>query len=159
LIKDNLKNFIFGLSLKSAKKFIMQYIAHVSLVVHDYDEAIEFYTQKLGFELIEDTWLNEEKRWVVVRPMESTGCSLLLAKAASIPQTAVIGSQTGGRVFLFLYTTNFWIDYAALVAKGVSFVRPPQEHDYGLVAVFADLYGNLWDLLQPADFHNVIPVV
>jgi catechol 2,3-dioxygenase-like lactoylglutathione lyase family enzyme len=135
----------------------MQYIAHISLVVHDYDEAIEFYIQKLGFELVEDTWLNEEKRWVIVRPMETNGCSLLLAKAASSPQTAVVGSQAGGRVFLFLYTNNFWIDYASLVAKGVSFVRPPQEHDYGLVAVFADLYGNLWDLLQPINFTAPIP--
>jgi catechol 2,3-dioxygenase-like lactoylglutathione lyase family enzyme len=121
----------------------MQYIAHVSLVAHDYDEAIKFYTQKLGFKLIEDTWLNEEKRWVVVRPMATTGCSLLLAKGANTAQTAVVGRQTGGRVFLFLYTDDFWIDYAALIAKGVLFVRPPQEHDYGLVAVFADLYSNL----------------
>jgi catechol 2,3-dioxygenase-like lactoylglutathione lyase family enzyme len=127
----------------------MRHIAHVSLVVHDYDEAIAFYTQKLGFDLIEDTWLSNEKRWVLVMPKGST-CSLLLAKATTNAQSAVVGSQTGGRVFLFLYTDDFWTDYASLLENGVSFVRPPTEYDYGLVAVFTDLYGNMWDLLQPA---------
>ena len=128
----------------------MRHIAHVSLVVHDYDEAIDFYTQKLGFDLIEDTRLSDEKRWVLVMP-KGSACSLLLAKAATNEQRAVVGSQTGGRVFLFLYTADFWTDYTTLLKKGVSFVRPPMEHSYGLVAVFTDLYGNLWDLLQPAN--------
>lgn len=127
----------------------MQHIAHISLVVNDYDEAIDFYVQKLGFKLTEDTRLSEEKRWVIVTPTDG-GCSLLLAKAANEQQKAAVGNQTGGRVFLFLYTEDFWADHADFTAKGVVFVRPPEQQEYGMVAVFADLYGNLWDLIQPA---------
>ncbi|MDR6806970.1 catechol 2,3-dioxygenase-like lactoylglutathione lyase family enzyme [Dyadobacter sp. BE34] len=127
----------------------MQHIAHISLVVDDYDEAIDFYVNKLGFSLIEDTRLTDEKRWVIVGP-RGAGCSLLLARAANQQQKASVGNQTGGRVFLFLYTEDFWTDYANFTAKGVVFVRPPKQQEYGIVAVFADLYGNLWDLIQPA---------
>ncbi len=126
-----------------------QYIAQMSLVVKDYDEAILFYTQKLGFILKEDTILSETKRWVVVSPPGSNECSLLLAKAAKPEQLNAVGNQTGGRVFLFLYTDDFYRDYRAMLEKGVHFVRPPVKEEYGTVAVFEDLYGNLWDLLQP----------
>ena len=126
-----------------------QHIAHIALVVADYDEAISFYTQKLGFDLIEDTVLSETKRWVLVAPRGSNGCCLLLAKAANEEQKTRIGNQTGGRVFLFLYTDEFRKDYRRLMEKGVEFVREPKEEDYGIVAVFKDLYGNLWDLLEP----------
>lgn len=125
-----------------------QSIAHVSLVVNDYDEAIDFYVNKLKFDLIEDTQLSPEKRWVLVRPKGSTGCNLLLAKAGSDEQQRYIGNQTGGRVFLFLKTDNFDRDYQLLKAAGVTFIREPQRHDYGIVAVFEDLYGNQWDLIQ-----------
>lgn len=128
----------------------MRHIAHITLVVLDYDEAIAFYTHILGFDLIEDTQLTPEKRWVLVKP-KGSACSLLLARAATEEQKAVVGNQTGGRVFLFLYTEDFWADYTNLVQKGVSFVRPPQEQEYGLVAVFTDLYGNMWDLIQPRE--------
>ena len=125
------------------------YLAHLSLLVRDYDEAIRFYTEKLHFTLVEDTVLSDIKRWVLVAPKGSTGCSLLLAKAANEEQASRIGNQTGGRVFLFLYTDDFWRDYHDMLANGVTFVRPPVEEPYGIVAVFADLYGNLWDLLEP----------
>jgi catechol 2,3-dioxygenase-like lactoylglutathione lyase family enzyme len=125
-----------------------QSIAHVALVVADYDEAIKFYTEKLGFELIEDTPLSETKRWVLVAPKNSTGCQLLLAKAVGEEQTLRIGNQTGGRVFLFLETDDFERDYEDYLNQGVRFVREPKIEDYGTVAVFADLYGNLWDLIQ-----------
>jgi catechol 2,3-dioxygenase-like lactoylglutathione lyase family enzyme len=127
-----------------------QRIAHIALVVKDYDEAIEFYTQNLNFRLIEDTKLSEEKRWVLIAPPGSNGCCLLLAKAANERQLAAVGNQTGGRVFLFLFTDDFWRDYNNMNEKGIHFVRPPQEEEYGTVAVFEDLYGNLWDLIQPA---------
>ncbi|MCC6283614.1 MAG: VOC family protein [Saprospiraceae bacterium] len=127
----------------------MLYLAHLSLLVRDYDEAIRFYTEKLHFTLVEDTVLSDIKRWVLVAPKGSTGCSLLLAKAANEEQASRIGNQTGGRVFLFLYTDDFWRDYHDMQANGVTFVRPPVEEPYGIVAVFADLYGNLWDLLEP----------
>lgn len=127
-----------------------QYISHISLIVADYDQAITFYTQILGFELVEDTRLSDDKRWVLVKPKGQAGCSLLLARAATPEQMKAVGNQSGGRVFLFLYTDDFWRDYNMLLGKGVQFVRPPQEFDYGIVAVFADLYGNLWDLFQPA---------
>jgi catechol 2,3-dioxygenase-like lactoylglutathione lyase family enzyme len=123
-------------------------IAHIALVVADYDEAIAFYTEKLGFELIEDTTLSETKRWVLVAPKFSDGCQLLLAKGAGDEQRSRIGNQTGGRVFLFLRTDDFWRDYEDYKAKGVKFVREPKKEDYGTVAVFADLYGNLWDLVE-----------
>jgi len=125
-----------------------QLIAHIALVVADYDEAILFYTETLGFDLIEDTILSDTKRWVLVAPKGSKECCLLLAKAANEEQKAAIGNQTGGRVFLFLYTDDFWRDYKALQGKGVEFAREPKEEVYGTVAVFKDLYGNLWDLLE-----------
>ena len=125
-----------------------QSIAHITLVVADYDKAIEFYTQKLHFKLIEDTQLSETKRWVLVAPPGPLSCCLLLAKAANQEQTTRIGNQTGGRVFLFLHTDNFHRDYQDMVAKGVNFVRPPVVEPYGTVAVFEDLYGNLWDLIE-----------
>ncbi len=124
-----------------------QQIAHLALVVEDYDAAIQFYTEKIGFTLIEDTVLSPTKRWVVVAPKSSKGCGLLLAKAANEEQKSRIGNQTGGRVFLFLYTDDFWADYHKMVANDVKFVREPIEQEYGTVAVFEDLYGNLWDLL------------
>lgn len=125
-----------------------QHIAHFALVVDDYDDAIEFYTQKLNFDLIEDTVLSETKRWVLVAPKGSTECCLLLAKAANEEQKTRVGNQTGGRVFMFLYTDDFWRDYHNMTANKINFVRPPIEEPYGTVAVFEDLYGNLWDLLQ-----------
>jgi catechol 2,3-dioxygenase-like lactoylglutathione lyase family enzyme len=124
----------------------MQQLAQLSLVVRDYDEAIGWYTGALGFELVEDTPLGAGKRWVRVRPPGSTA-GLLLARAANDAQAARVGDQTGGRVFLFLDTDDFWRDYEAYVARGVRFVRPPSEERWGTVAVFADLYGNLWDLV------------
>lgn len=127
-----------------------QYIAHMALVVADYDEAIAFYTQKLNFTLIEDTVLNEAKRWVLVAPPGAKETCLLLAKAADEEQQSRIGNQTGGRVFLFLYTDDFKRDYEQMKARGVVFVREPVTEAYGTVAVFKDLYGNLWDLLEPA---------
>lgn len=126
-----------------------QSIVHVAIVVRDYDEAIDFYTNKLGFTLVEDTYQPEQdKRWVVVAPPGSDGTSLLLARASTPQQASFVGNQAGGRVFLFLNTDDFQRDYAALVARGVVFVREPKTESYGTVAVFQDLYGNLWDLLQ-----------
>jgi catechol 2,3-dioxygenase-like lactoylglutathione lyase family enzyme len=126
-----------------------QSIVHVALVVRDYDEAIEFYTEKLGFRLIEDTDQPEQdKRWVVVAPPGSGGTSLLLARASTPEQERFVGNQTGGRVFLFLSTDDFWRDYTKLISLGVLFVREPRREPYGTVAVFKDLYGNLWDLLE-----------
>jgi catechol 2,3-dioxygenase-like lactoylglutathione lyase family enzyme len=127
---------------------LKQHIAHIALVVDDYDKAIEFYTQKLNFNLIEDTVLSETKRWVLVAPNGSSQCKLLLAKAASEEQQSRVGNQTGGRVFLFLYTDNFERDYNKMKSKGIEFVRPPSKESYGTVAVFKDLYGNLWDLIE-----------
>jgi len=126
-----------------------QSILHVALVVKDYDEAIAFYTEKLNFTLVEDTYQPEQdKRWVVVSPPGSSGATLLLAKASKPEQEPFIGNQTGGRVFLFLNTDDFWRDYNEMMSKGIKFVREPKEEPYGTVAVFEDLYGNLWDLLQ-----------
>ncbi len=125
-----------------------QQIAHIALVVEDYDQAIKFYTEKLNFDLIEDTILNETKRWVLVAPTGSSECCLLLAKAANEEQKARVGDQTGGRVFLFLYTDDFWRDYKIMQQKGISFVREPSVEEYGTVALFKDLYGNLWDLIE-----------
>jgi catechol 2,3-dioxygenase-like lactoylglutathione lyase family enzyme len=128
---------------------MMQSIVHVALVVRDYDEAIEFYTKKLNFTLVEDTYQPEQdKRWVVVAPPGSNGTSLLLARASTSEQEAFVGNQTGGRVFLFLNTDDFWRDYANLLSLGITFVREPKSESYGTVAVFKDLYGNLWDLLE-----------
>ncbi len=126
-----------------------QRIAHLTLVVRNYDEAIDFYTTKLGFTLVEDTKLSETKRWVLVAPKGEGSCAVLLAKADGEPQESRIGNQTGGRVFLFLYTDDFERDYLAYQRAGVRFVRPPKEEAYGTVAVFEDLYGNHWDLLEP----------
>lgn len=126
-----------------------QHIANIALVVKDYDEAIKFYTEKLEFDLLEDTILSKTKRWVRVAPKGSNECCLLLAKAATEEQQTRIGNQTGGRVFLFLHTDNFERDYNKLIAKGVEFVRNPVVESYGTVAVFKDLYGNLWDLIEP----------
>jgi catechol 2,3-dioxygenase-like lactoylglutathione lyase family enzyme len=126
-----------------------QKIAHIALVVKDYDEAIKFYTEKLDFQLLEDTKLTEDKRWVLLKPAGAEECCLLLAKAANDRQTASVGNQTGGRVFLFLFTDDFWRDYNKMLGRNITFIRPPKEEEYGLVAVFEDLYGNLWDLIQP----------
>ncbi len=122
-----------------------QHIAHIALVVTDYDEAIKFYTKKLNFTLIEDTKLSETKRWVMVKPKGEGQCCLLLAQAANNEQKSRVGNQTGGRVFLFLYTDDFWRDYNDMQDKKINFVRPPVKEIYGTVAVFEDLYGNLWD--------------
>jgi len=127
-----------------------QHIAHIALVVNNYDEAIQFYTEKLNFTLIEDTKLSETKRWVMVAPKGKGQCCLLLAQAATEEQKSRIGNQTGGRVFLFLYTDNFWRDYNNMLEQKINFVRPPVKEPYGTVAVFEDLYGNLWDLIEPA---------
>lgn len=128
-----------------------QSIVHVALVVRDYDEAIDFYTKKLHFTLVEDTYQPEQdKRWVVVAPPGSEGTTLLLARASKPEQEDFIGNQTGGRVFLFLNSDDFWRDYNEMVAKGINFVREPKVESYGTVAVFEDLYGNLWDLLELA---------
>jgi len=127
-----------------------QFIAYLALVVKDYDEAINFYTRKLGFRLIENTVLSETKRWVIVAPPGNGECSLLLAKANGLEQLKAVGNQTGGRVFLFLYTDDFYRDYQALLEKGIHFVRQPAKEGYGTVAVFEDLYGNLWDLIEPS---------
>ena len=127
-----------------------QSISHVALVVRDYDEAIAFYCGKLGFKLLEDTYQPEqEKRWVVVAPQGLHATSLLLARATTPEQSAAVGRQTGGRVFLFLRTDDFWRDYEAYRAAGIRFVRPPSVAEYGTVSVFEDLYGNLWDLVGP----------
>jgi catechol 2,3-dioxygenase-like lactoylglutathione lyase family enzyme len=134
---------------------MIQSIVHIALVVKDYDEAIAFYTEKLNFELLEDTYQPEQdKRWVVIAPPGSTGTTILLARASNADQEVFIGNQSGGRVFLFLNTDDFWRDYNWMIRNGIEFVREPKEADYGTVAVFKDLYGNLWDLLQlKADHH------
>lgn len=129
---------------------MQQHIAQMALVVADYDEAIEFYTQKLHFDLIEDTLLSETKRWVVVAPKGSGTCRLLLAKAATEEQKNRVGNQTGGRVFLFLHTDDLERDYQNLLTHQIPIVRGPVYEPYGRVLVFADLYGNLWDLIEPA---------
>lgn len=126
------------------------------MVVKDYDEAIDFYTKKLRFTLIEDTYQPEQdKRWVVVAPPGSSGTTILLARASKTEQEQFIGNQTGGRVFLFLNTDDFWRDYKEMVSEGIEFVREPKEQSYGMVAVFKDLYGNLWDLLQMNEAHSI----
>jgi len=132
----------------------MQSIVHIALLVRDYDEALEFYTKKLKFELIEDTYQSEQdKRWVVIAPPGEMGTTLLLARASKPEQESFVGNQSGGRVFLFLNTDDFWRDYREMVAAGIKFIREPKDAEYGTVAVFEDLYGNLWDLLQLNDDH------
>ena len=129
-----------------------QFLGLTAIVVADYDEAINFYVSTLGFELVEDTYVPEQqKRWVVVAPPGCTESRLLLARAVGDEQSSRVGNQTGGRVFLFLYTDDFWRDYEIYRVKGVEFVREPKQETYGTVAVFADLYGNLWDLFQPKE--------
>lgn len=132
-----------------------QSIVHVALVVRDYDEAIQFFTEKLNFTLVEDIYQpHQDKRWVLVRPPGSNGPAILLAKATTPEQERSIGNQTGGRVFLFLQTDDFWRDYNRMVAQNVTFVRPPKVESYGTVAVFEDLYGNRWDLLEFSRAHD-----
>ena len=132
-----------------------QSIGQIAIVVRDYDEALAFYVDLLGFELIEDTRIQEQdKRWVVVAPPGSSSARLLLARAVGPEQSSRIGNQTGGRVFLFLYTDDFWRDFRSYKARGIVFVREPREERYGTVAVFRDLYGNLWDLLQLKDVRS-----
>jgi catechol 2,3-dioxygenase-like lactoylglutathione lyase family enzyme len=134
-----------------------QDIIHISLVVKDYDEALDFYLNKLKFELVEDIYQAEQnKRWVVIAAPNSNGVTLLLAKASKEQQHLFIGNQTGGRVFLFLNTDDFWRDYERMLADGIHFIRTPKQQEYGMVAVFEDLYGNLWDLLQLNDDHPII---
>ena len=134
-----------------------QTIVHIALVVKDYDEAIAFYTEKLHFTLIEDTYQPlQDKRWVVVSPPGSNGTTILLAKASKQRQEAFIGNQAGGRVFLFLGTDDFWRDYEDMKNNGITFIREPKNADYGTVAVFEDLYGNLWDLVQFTDGHPMM---
>lgn len=133
-----------------------QKLAHIALIVEDYDDAIHFYTKKLHFEVIEDTMLSEAKRWVLIAPKNSTGCCLLLAKAANDEQKSRIGNQTGGRVFLFLHTDDFQRDYKNLIDNEIKIIRKPSAETYGTVAVFEDLYGNLWDLIEPNNSTNAI---
>lgn len=128
---------------------MQQQISQIALLVADYDDALRFYTEKLQFTLVENTALSETKRWVVIAPPGSPGCRLLLAKAADAEQQSRVGNQTGGRVFLFLHTDDFWRDYHRMIAAQIHFVRGPVEEPYGTVGVFADLYGNRWDLIQP----------
>jgi catechol 2,3-dioxygenase-like lactoylglutathione lyase family enzyme len=127
---------------------LAQSLIHISLLVKDYDDAIDFYVNKLNFTLVEDTRLSDKKRWVLVQPRASSGCCILFAKADNIQQELAIGNQSGGRVFLFLHTDNFERDYNQMVARGIEFIRKPINEHYGIVAVFKDLYGNLWDLIQ-----------
>lgn len=129
-----------------------QSLAHVALVVRDYDEALAFYVGQLGFELVEDTYQPEQdKRWIVVKPKGEGAASIVLARASNDHQAGYIGDQAGGRVFLFLRTDDFWRDYEAYRAQGIEFIREPNEAPYGIVSVFKDLYGNLWDLVQFTD--------
>lgn len=129
-----------------------QQIVHVALVVREYDEAIEFFTKKLDFRLVEDTYQPaQDKRWVLVAPPGSDGVQVLLARPTTPEQQSAIGNQTGGRVFLFLATDDFWRDYNKMRERGITFVREPKVEDYGTVCVFEDLYGNLWDLIQWSD--------
>src|SRR5580658_6262392 len=126
----------------------MQTLGHVALVAREYDEALAFFTRALNFRVVEDTRLSGDKRWVLIAAPGSQGTSLLLARAATPEQASRIGNQTGGRVFLFLHTDDFWRDYRQMADRGIKFRRPPREESYGTVAVFEDLYGNLWDLLE-----------
>jgi catechol 2,3-dioxygenase-like lactoylglutathione lyase family enzyme len=127
---------------------VRQNLVHISVLVDDYDQAIAFYTKKLHFKLVEDTMLSDKKRWVLVRPEGSEGCSLLLAKASNESQKKRVGDQTGGRVFLFLQTDDFQRDYQNLIHNNIKIIREPSKETYGMVAVFEDLYGNLWDLIE-----------
>ena len=138
-----------GRRTPNGRSHMKQSIVHVALVVRDYDEAIRFYTEKLKFTVVEDTYQpQQDKRWVLIAPPGSHGTTLLLARASTPEQERVVGNQTGGRVFLFLSTDDFWRDYDRMVSLGITFVRAPKVESYGTVAVFEDLYGNLWDLLE-----------
>ena len=145
---EHIRAFVAFLFILYFAVIMKQYLAQIALVVKDYDEAIEFYTKKLNFILVEDTILNETKRWVIISPPGSGGCKLLLVKADGAEQQSRVGNQTGGRVFLFLYTDDFWRDYTAMQQKGIEFIRTPVKEKWGTVAVFKDLYGNLWDLIE-----------
>lgn len=136
------------------KYSMKQSLVHIALIVLDYDDAIDFYINTLDFELVEDTYIPEQdKRWVLIAPPNSQGCAVLLAKASNAEQERFVGNQAGGRVFIFLSTDDFWRDYNKYVERGVRFIRKPAEHTYGTVAVFEDLYGNRWDLLEHIDDH------
>ena len=128
-----------------------QSLAYIALLVNDYDEAIDYYTSILHFKLIQDIPMEEGKRWVLIGPSEGSGSQILLARAVNEVQTQAVGHQSGGRVFLFLYTDDFYRDYDSMISKGVEFVRAPSSEAYGMVSVFKDLYGNLWDLIEPKD--------
>ena len=144
--------------LRGDDSHMKQSLGLISLVVREYDEALEFFVGKLGFTLVEDTHVPEQsKRWVVVSPPGAGESRLLLAKASTPEQESRVGAQTGGRVFLFLYTDDFCRDYERFKARGVEFARPPTQEPYGTVAVFKDLYGNLWDLLQPREHSGAVP--
>lgn len=132
-----------------------QKLVYVTIVVRDYDEAVKFYTEKMNFDLVEDTKLSDTKRWILVSPKNSKGCCLLLAKAVNEEQQKFIGNQTGGRVFLFLHTDNFQEDYNRLKNNGVKFIENPREEKYGTVVVFEDIYGNKWDLMQLRDGEKI----
>ena len=127
---------------------MIQNIGQITLLVKDYDDAIKFYTQKLEFQILEDTKLSEDKRWVIISPQGNSCCNILLAKATNEKQIACVGNQTGGRVFLFLYTDDFFRDYEKMIQKNIKFLSLPRNEIYGTVAVFEDLYGNLWDFIQ-----------
>lgn len=145
------------ISRKTTSIGYKQNLVHVALLVHDYDEALDFYLNKLHFNLIEDTYQAEQnKRWVVIAPPGSKGCTILLAKASKPEQEAFIGNQTGGRVFLFLNTDDFYGTYSDMKKNGIEFIREPKHESYGTVAVFRDLYGNLWDLIQFVEDHKMI---
>lgn len=126
-----------------------QYIAHINILVKDYDEAIEFYTKKLNFNLIEDTKISNEKRWVLVTPPGSKACGLVLAKATNEEQSKSVGNQAGGKVLLFLFTDDIWRDYQQMINKEINFVQSPKKLEHGTVAIFEDLYGNKWDFIEP----------
>jgi len=140
--------------ISNSNRTMNQRIAHIALVVKDYDEAIEFYTQKLDFTLIEDTIIDVNKRWVMVAPTGAKECCILLAKASDDRQAESIGNQTGGRVGFFLFTDDFWRDFNKMTDRNINFVRPPTKFKYGTVAVFEDLYGNLWDLIEPNELNK-----
>jgi len=138
-------------AINTNRKLMKQRIAHIALIVKDYDEAIEFYTNKLDFILLEDTKIDEKKRWVMVAPQGAKECCLLLAKAVNKKQSESIGNQTGGRVGFFLFTDDFWRDFNKMTDRKINFVSAPNKFEYGTVAVFEDLYGNMWDLIEPKE--------
>jgi catechol 2,3-dioxygenase-like lactoylglutathione lyase family enzyme len=155
---DKLEAYALRLIKPESERYMKQSIVHVALVIRDYDEAIRFFTEKLNFTVVEDTYQPEQdKRWVLVAPPGSNGSTLLLARASGPEQEHFIGNQAGGRVFLFLSTDDFWRDYHRMVSQGITFVRPPKVESYGTVAVFEDLYRNLWDLVELSPAHRSLP--